>query len=538
MNKQYVSVKMNNSNINNPTILDLPDEILLIIFNKLNTIDALYSLVDVNERFGRLVLNSLHIRNLDTTSMVIKSYYDRTFSIDNNVLPKICEKILPRIHHQLNKLTIEQNSMERILLTVNYPQLYLLSLVNFQEEILFQYLTGNSVLHDLLTQQITHLNIDVPYEPKSKTSETLSSIFALILSVCQRMTNLNFCQLFSDRKASICIYNLPSTSCISLTLTELKVNVATFDDCLFLLAGHLKCLSTLIIDVKNISWSLSNINNTKKLPELKCFSLTSIEYAFDYDDQIIPLLRRMINLKELTLFLTVLKPYSTYIDGIQLHDQILIYMPQLNKFTFNIITAIVNRNMKIDLQSNEYIQHSFIGKGYGEVGSCVHTRSEHNVGTSHVYSLPYKFEYFLHLNNSFQGDMFDTVQYLTMIDGRPFEHNLFKLISQCFPLLKELCVVNYQPQKNKQHSSILIIFPRLILLKLFEAHVDYAEQLLCDKNIHLPALLDLCINYKSLAMITNNFTNNPIRLNCAKIKKLHIDPFLRPKNFHKYFPLL
>ncbi|CAF3418679.1 unnamed protein product, partial [Rotaria sp. Silwood1] len=378
MNKQYVSVKMNNSNINNPTILDLPDEILLIIFNKLNTIDALYSLVDVNERFDRLVLNSLHIRNLDTTSMVIKSYYDRTFSIDNNVLPKICEKILPRIHHQLNKLTIEQNSMERILLTVNYPQLYLLSLVNFQEEILFQYLTGNSVLHDLLTQQITHLNIDVPYEPKSETSETLSSIFALILSVCQRMTNLNFCQLFSDRKASICIYNLPSTSCISLTLTELKVNVATFDDCLFLLAGHLKCLSTLIIDVKNISWSLSTINNTKKLPELKCFSWTSIEYAFDYDDQIIPLLRRMINLKELTLFLTVLKPYSTYIDGIQLHDQILIYMPQLNKFTFNIITAIVNRNMKIDLQSNEYIQHSFIGKGYGEVGSCVHTRSEHN----------------------------------------------------------------------------------------------------------------------------------------------------------------
>ncbi|CAF5110676.1 unnamed protein product, partial [Rotaria sp. Silwood1] len=129
-------------------------------------------------RFDRLVLNSLHIRNLDTTSMVIKSYYDRTFSIDNNVLPKICEKILPRIHHQLNKLTIEQNSMERILLTVNYPQLYLLSLVNFQEEILFQYLTGNSVLHDLLTQQITHLNIDVPYEPKSETSETLSSIFA------------------------------------------------------------------------------------------------------------------------------------------------------------------------------------------------------------------------------------------------------------------------------------------------------------------------------------------------------------------------
>jgi hypothetical protein len=132
---------MDISNNNNLNILDLPDEILLIIFNKLNSIDALYSLVDVNERFDRLVLNSLHIRNLDTTNMVIKSYYDRTFSIENNVLSRICEKILPRINHQLNALITEQNSVKHIL-TVNYPQLDSLSLVNFQKEILFQYLTG------------------------------------------------------------------------------------------------------------------------------------------------------------------------------------------------------------------------------------------------------------------------------------------------------------------------------------------------------------------------------------------------------------
>ena len=74
--------------------------------------------------------------------MVIKSYYDRTFSIDNNVLLKICEKILPRIHHQVNELTVEQHSMERILLTVNYPQLYSLSLIDFQEDVLLEYLTG------------------------------------------------------------------------------------------------------------------------------------------------------------------------------------------------------------------------------------------------------------------------------------------------------------------------------------------------------------------------------------------------------------
>ena len=77
---------MDSSDNNDLNILDLPDEMLLNIFNKLNTIDALYSLVDVNERFNQLILNSLDIRKLDTTNMIIKSYYDRTFSIDNNII--------------------------------------------------------------------------------------------------------------------------------------------------------------------------------------------------------------------------------------------------------------------------------------------------------------------------------------------------------------------------------------------------------------------------------------------------------------------
>ena len=58
-----------------------------------------------------------------------------------SILSKICEKILPQIHDNVNKLTIEQNSMERIL-TFNYRQLYSLSLVNFEKQRLFQYLKG------------------------------------------------------------------------------------------------------------------------------------------------------------------------------------------------------------------------------------------------------------------------------------------------------------------------------------------------------------------------------------------------------------
>jgi hypothetical protein len=110
---------------------------------------------------------------------------------------------------------------------------------------------------------------------------------------------------------------------------------------------------------------------------------------------VILLLRRMINLEKLVLFLLVGRVDSTYIDGIQLYDQILISMPRLNKFTFYINTVVVNKNIRIKLSSNEDIQRSFIGRGYSQVGSYVYNTPINVESQCHVYSVPYEFEYFL-----------------------------------------------------------------------------------------------------------------------------------------------
>jgi hypothetical protein len=72
----------------------------------------------------------------------MKSFYDRIYSIDDQVLSKICKNILPRIHHQVNELIVEQNSMKRVLHTINYPQLYSLSLIDFKAEVLLKNLKG------------------------------------------------------------------------------------------------------------------------------------------------------------------------------------------------------------------------------------------------------------------------------------------------------------------------------------------------------------------------------------------------------------
>ncbi|CAF4536716.1 unnamed protein product [Rotaria sp. Silwood2] len=497
-----------------------------------------YSLVDVNRRFDCLALDSLYIHDLNMTdAMTINSFYELTCSMDSQVTSKISQKILPRIHHQVYELTVEECSMKPILLAANYLQLYSLSLINFQEEILYQYLRDDVILRDLLTKQITHLNIDIK-KIIGQSTKTVSKIFASILSLCKNLTVLNFCHMFPTRKCLLPISYLPSTKYMSSTLIKLKITVSCLLDCLYLLDGGLDSLSTLIINVSDIFGPKLHKDSKKKLLQLKYFSLSSPEFTDDSEDVIVPLLCRMINLEELILYLLVERFNSTYIDGIQLYDQFLVYMTQLKKFIFNIKTNVSNIR-RVKPPSNEDIQHSFIGRAYQQVTSYVHNDSMENKGKCLIYSVPYEFDYFFDLDNSFQGGIFYEVRYLTMDDRVHFEHKLFKLISEGFPFLESLRIWNHHSPKNKEHSLTLIVFRYLTYLDLQDAHDDYAELFLLKKNVHLPRLLNLSVQYKSLITITNNFINDAMDFNFSKLKSLCVcQPFVRPENFHEYFPLL
>jgi hypothetical protein len=224
-------------------------------------------------------------------------------------------------------------------------------------------------------------------------------------------------------------------------------------------------------------------------------------------------------------------------------------MTRLNKFTFNIYTNIDKKSVGIDFSSNEDIQCSFRRKEYRSVASHIEIftgenhRKCHNYSfpyefksRCHIDSLPYQFKTYHFLNNSFQGGIFVNVQFLLMTDFCPFEHNFFKVISQSFPLLKKMDIMNKEPQKDKQKSLSLMKFSSLIYLNLQGAHADYAEQFLIDKYCHLPCLLNLNIDYESLVLVTNNFTNEATRLTCSKLTSLRInEPFVPPKSFINIF---
>jgi hypothetical protein len=75
-------------------------------------------------------------------------------------------------------------------------------------------------------------------------------MFASILSLCEKLTVLNFDDIFPIETYPAPILLLPANF-TSSTLIKLKINVAGFSDCLRLLDGRLDSLSTLIINVSD-----------------------------------------------------------------------------------------------------------------------------------------------------------------------------------------------------------------------------------------------------------------------------------------------
>jgi hypothetical protein len=191
-----------------------------------------------------------------------------------------------------------------------------------------------------------------------------------------------------------------------------------------------------------------------------------------------------------------------------------------------------------ELPTNEDIQSSFIGIGYQHIASYVSTKCNPLKDECRIYSLPYDFEYYLNLNNSFQGGIFDKVRQLTIDPSIPIKSKLFQVLSHDFPVLEFLSIPNFYPIEEKQPSSTLITFRFLASLDLEYAHIDYVELFLLAKNTHLPRLLNLSVEYKSLTKITSNFTSDAIHFNFGTVESLDVyQSFVRPINFH-YFPLL
>ncbi|CAF3344928.1 unnamed protein product [Rotaria sp. Silwood2] len=284
------------------------------------------------------------------------------------------------------------------------------------------------------------------------------------------------------------------------------------------------------------------------LLKLSCFSLHVYHSANEFDNLVVPLLRRMSNLEKLTLSIRV-RERNSFIDDTYLHNYVLSQMPHLHTFTFDIVTDILRNNQQFK-PSTDDIQRTFIEKGYHV--HCYVDCHDFNTGRCHVYSLPFNMKHIHYITHSFPGGMFMNVRVVHMFDlSHPFEHDLFARISCSFPLLRNLAVTNLIPQNENrsqqlvksEEASSIIEYSHLVELSFScdGTHIDYVEEFLCNLNTRLPCLSKLHVEYKHLATVTENFTRNTTRMNCAKLKHIHFYHKLgivRSKNFDLYFPLL
>jgi hypothetical protein len=109
-------------------MLNLPDELLLMILNKLNTI-SLICLFNIHPHLNELILMELCQLNLFMTST------NGINPIEDNIIVKFFMEILPQIHQRIQYVNIQSTLLEKIFLIHDYPNLKGMEFFNVTEQI-------------------------------------------------------------------------------------------------------------------------------------------------------------------------------------------------------------------------------------------------------------------------------------------------------------------------------------------------------------------------------------------------------------------
>ncbi|UJR25916.1 hypothetical protein I4U23_007264 [Adineta vaga] len=102
-----------------------------------------------------------------------------------------------------------------------------------------------------------------------------------------------------------------------------------------------------------------------------------------------------------------------------------------------------------------------------------------------------------------------------------------------------ISISNEKPQNRKESNENLsrIEYSSLHEIYIDKVHDNYIEEFLFDTKTYLSNNIELFATYESLERVTNNFTRESIRINCAKIDKLYfVDESKHLNSLKEYFP--
>ncbi|CAF1511437.1 unnamed protein product [Rotaria sordida] len=108
--------------------------------------DVLYSLLDIeNQQLNMIVKDQKFTTSLN---FVLTMITNNVLLIDDCKLDRFCINTLSKIALNIKSLIVESESMERILLAADYPNLVVLKFFNFNNKTASKYFTGQRL--DLL----------------------------------------------------------------------------------------------------------------------------------------------------------------------------------------------------------------------------------------------------------------------------------------------------------------------------------------------------------------------------------------------------
>ncbi|CAF3867535.1 unnamed protein product [Rotaria sordida] len=497
---------------------DLPDEILLIIFKKLNNLQVLYSFQGINERLNKIIYDPIFTSCLNFLQWSSSKFINKFPS--DVILDRFCSEILPEISMKIKWFDLESSSMKHILCAADCPNLYGIGLYNIEHETARCLFIDEKLSSGIFKNQITTLIIEI--DPHNHKLCSMENIRNDVFSVFLKLTHLIFYES-SYKNIVPLLFDFPSPKLSSSTLSVLDIKAQSFHVCLYLLDGRFSQLHTLYIELANIYCPDEEIENQIKIPNLKCFSLSCEFKTSNYNELILPLLYRMTNLEKLGLYLSIFVD-ERFIDGNNLKKNILYHMSQLNQFSFHIrSTMFINNEM--NLPSKQDIQQTFIDFKDNQIISYVDYSLELNQGQCHMYSYPFLMKYYQDITNNFPGGLIHI---------------------QSFPFMEKLTVINRHAKNHKQSYKSMNDNQNLSIAKYYhltdlairQVHDDYVEEFLSDTKTFLCNNILLFIDYKSLQRVTHDYTRDDTRINCTKINEIFL---LGPKNYsikslQDYFP--
>ncbi|CAF2749896.1 unnamed protein product [Rotaria sp. Silwood2] len=497
-------------------LVDLPDELILFIMKKVNPrVLLLCSMIGIgNNRLEALAFDRCH--SIDLT-------FDYPQAPHRSFLRQFYSHVMSRISYDIQSLTINLNQVPSIKTFVKNNCNGILPNLTHLKIMLGAKQAKTGMPYTIVNHEMMGLAMRKPLFstvpqffllPNYRLGKKLSVLYRSSLMRSVESFDLDdnciLTETFDDH---------PIRLDQVIRLTHLRISVWNFDQCVHLLNQLGSQLYSFTVTIGYVFQD--NLNLISKIRSISCPNLKQMTITmyrnFNNYEPCISLLQHLLNVEYLTLLLAIGVQGTTpnhFIDGFFLERNILPYMPRLRQFNYHIRSILKNAShITID-----QIRQSF--RKQQQPFGCVLDHFNNNYGQCQIYSLPFIGTRLDFVSNRFPlfdiNKTFSNVTILLLFDDiKPFESVFFERVAQTLPRLRTLEIINQLEQQEKTTvKKISIDFAHLAVLILYDIHMDYAQQFLCQ--IHLPSLIELAINKDILLTIIDE-NQQQARDNCSRV---------------------